>query len=211
MTHATETLVGDILSFWFADALDSHDAAQARSKVWFRADPLFDRAIEKRFALLPQRARAGAFDSWMAKPASALARLIVLDQFPRNLYRNDAQSFAFDATALAGARAAIAAGFDRQLSALQAVFVYLPLEHAEDIAAQEQSVALFEALCARAPAGQAVQFESFADYARRHRDVIKRFGRFPHRNAVLGRVATLDEIEYLATGGERFGAQPKAP
>jgi uncharacterized protein (DUF924 family) len=208
MTYKPPSLAREVLAFWFAGALESAAAAQARSKTWFAFDADFDGQILRRFGHLPEQAAAGNLDPWTDAAESALARLIVLDQFPRNLYRHDSRSYVFDALALAGSQAAIASGYDALVHPLHAVFMYLPFEHAEDLGMQQRSVALFEALQNRAPAGCEPQFESFADYARRHRDIIARFGRFPHRNAVLLRASTPAEIEYLEGGGERFG--PKA-
>jgi uncharacterized protein (DUF924 family) len=201
-------LAQDILAFWFGPAMQSAEAAQARSKVWFSYDAALDAELARRFGSLPERARCGELDHWASSAESALAQVLVLDQFPRNLFRNDARAFAFDPLALVATSTAIAAGFDAQLHPLQAVFLYLPFEHAEDIAAQERAVTLFGALLHRAPRGNERLFEGYADYARRHRDVIARFGRFPHRNTLLGRVSTPAEISYLKEGGEHFG--PKA-
>jgi uncharacterized protein (DUF924 family) len=207
MAATARNLADQVLAFWFADALQSAQAAQARSKAWFSHDPDFDLEILKRFGHLPEQARAGKLDAWMQSARGALARLLVLDQFPRNLYRNDGRAYAFDPLALAGSQAAVACGHDAELHPLHAAFVYLPFEHAEDLAMQERSVTLFEALRGRAPAGWEPQFASYADYARRHRDVIARFGRFPHRNDVLGRSSTREELDYLEQGGERFGGK----
>jgi uncharacterized protein (DUF924 family) len=128
----------------------------------------------------------------------------VLDQFPRNLYRNDPRAWAADASAQRVALSGLARGDDRQLPAVQRVFAYLPLEHAEDKALQQRSVELFEALCAEVPTEQRKPFEEFLDYARRHREVIVRFGRFPHRNVALGRPSTPEETLYLAQPGAGF-------
>ncbi len=196
-----------ILEFWFGDALASTQAAEARAKLWFMADPAFDAQIRQRFGDCPRRAAAGEFDAWAAAPESALARILVLDQFPRNLYRATPEAFAYDAAAAAAAGAAVDAGFDAALHPLMAAFVYLPFEHAEDAALQERAVACYEALERRAPRGLEALFAGFTDYARRHRAIIERFGRFPHRNASLGRASTAEEVAYLDGGGERFGVR----
>ncbi len=133
-----------------------------------------------------------------------LALLLVLDQFPRNLYRNDPRAWAADAVAQRVALSGLARGDDRQLPAVQRVFAYLPLEHAEDSALQQRSVALFESLLAEAEPERRPEFENYLDYARRHREVIARFGRFPHRNAALGRPDTPEEKRYLARPGAGF-------
>jgi uncharacterized protein (DUF924 family) len=194
-----------ILSFWFANALDSPEAATEQGRLWFEQSGTFDEDIRKRFGDLPERAARGEFETWRSAPRSALALVLLLDQFPRNLFRDSPRAFEFDAKACDVALGAIAAGFDEKVHPLEAVFLYLPFEHAEDLELQHRSVALFEKLCLRAPEPMKSQFEEFADYARRHRDVIRRFGRFPHRNALLGRESTGEEADYLASGGEMFG------
>ena len=185
----------DVLDFWFAETNAAH---------WFVADAAFDAQIRERFGSAMDAAADGRLDRWAVNPPGWLALLILLDQFPRNLYRGDSRAWAQDASAQRVALSGIARGDDRQLLPLQRVFAYLPLEHAEDMALQRQSVALFEALCAEVPPSQRERFEEFLDYARRHRDVIARFGRFPHRNAVLGRTSTPEEMIHLAQPGSGF-------
>jgi uncharacterized protein (DUF924 family) len=195
----------DVLEFWFADALDSAEAAERRVPVWFGSDEGFDREIRERFGGLPDLAHAGGLDGWRGDPRGALALVIVLDQFPRNLHRGSSRSFRCDDRALEVARETIAAGLDAELHPLEAVFLYLPFEHAESLAHQDRCVELYERLAARAPAGLEARFEGFCEYARRHREVIRRFGRFPHRNPVLGREPTPEEAAYLDGGGDTFG------
>lgn len=185
----------DVLDFWFAEANAAH---------WFAADDAFDARIRERFGSAVQAAADGRLDDWARTPSGWLALLILLDQFPRNLYRNDPRAWAADAGAQRVALSGLARGDDRQLPAVQRVFAYLPLEHAEDPALQRRSVALFEALLAEAVAEQRQPFEDYLDYARRHREVIARFGRFPHRNAALGRPSTPEELHYLAQPGAGF-------
>lgn len=187
-----------LLAFWFADAATDDAAAAPRIATWFEANGAFDGACRAEFADRPDRARRGEFDAWRETPRGALALVIALDQLPRNLFRGTARAFAYDEAARAVASVAVESGFDRTLAPIEASFVYLPFEHAEDLALQERSVALFEALTTRAPASLAAAFASFADYARRHRDVIARFGRFPHRNAALGRASSEAEVAWLA-------------
>jgi uncharacterized protein (DUF924 family) len=197
----------EVLAFWFADALTSAEATTRQHRRWFMQSDEFDRDIAERFGALPVQAAQGQMRAWRQAPASALALVIVLDQFPRSLYRNSARAFAFDAKALAEAQAAIEHGHDDALHPLQSAFFYTPFEHAENLQMQHRSVQLFEHLRERAPAGLAPLFEGFLEYARRHRDVITQFGRFPHRNALIGRSATADEIAYLSGGGETFGVR----
>lgn len=189
------TTAQDVLDFWFAEANAAH---------WFAADDGFDARIRERFGAVAQAAAEGRLDDWARTAPGWLALLIVLDQFPRNLYRNDPRAWAADVGAQRVALSGLARGDDRQLPAVQRVFAYLPLEHAEDIALQRRSVALFEALAAAAEPGQRALFEDYLDYARRHQQVIVRFGRFPHRNAVLGRPSTPEELHYLAQPGAGF-------
>lgn len=180
----------DILDFWFED-----DAAAQRDK-WFEKDAAFD-SLCARFTAAIRDARAGRFDSWSATPRGALALIILLDQLSRNVFRGSAEAFAADARAREIARAAIDAGFDTQLTPVERMFVYLPFEHAETIEDQDLSVRLYAAL--RDDLGAKT-----IDYADRHRDVICRFGRFPHRNAVLGRSNTPEEEAWLAQPGAGF-------
>jgi len=199
----------DVLATWFGEGVASPERVTERARLWFAGDPAFDALLRERFAGLPARAQRGELDAWKESARSALALVLVLDQLPRNLYRDTAECFAYDGQACAVAAAAMARGFDAELTPLEATFLYLPLEHAEDIGSQEQCVSLFGALLGRAPEALHPQFEQFLAYAERHRDVIRRFGRFPHRNAALGRASTPEEIGYLDSGGERFGGSEK--
>jgi uncharacterized protein (DUF924 family) len=185
----------DILDFWFDPAHAAH---------WFVADARLDGKIRKSFSAEMEAAAQGRLDDWASKPESWLALLILLDQFPRNVYRADARAWATDVKAQRVALSGLAEALDRALLPLQRAFAYLPLEHAEDMGLQQQSVALFEGLHAQVAADQRERFAGFLDYARRHREVIARFGRFPHRNAVLDRSSTADELSYLAQPGAGF-------
>ncbi|CAM5395180.1 DUF924 family protein [Rhodanobacter lindaniclasticus] len=185
----------DVLEFWF-------DPAHAAN--WFAKDAAFDEQIRRRFATATDDAAQGRLDTWADQPADWLALLILLDQFPRNLHRGDARAWIADVKAQRVALSGLADGFDQSLPPLRRVFAYLPLEHAEDMGLQQRSVELFEALHAQAPVAERAPFAEFLDYARRHREVIARFGRFPHRNAVLGRDSTAAEREYLAQPGAGF-------
>jgi uncharacterized protein (DUF924 family) len=175
-----------LLEFWFSDEAAAN---------WFRADATFDDRLRRRFSKLAHAAAAGCLDHWSQSPKTWLAMLVLLDQCPRNLYRHEPRAWAQDVKAQRVALSGISRGEDRQLLPLQRVFAYLPLEHAEDMGLQERSVALFKALCADAPEDQRQRFRNFLDYARWHREVIARFGRFPHRNAVLGRTSTPEEVQ----------------
>ncbi len=195
----------DLLRFWFGRDLDSPVAVAARCRLWFSAPADFDEEIRVRFSELPELAEKGLLDGWREKPRSCLALVLALDQLPRNLYRRSRQAFGYDARAAKVAEEALARGFDTAVHPLEATFFYLPFEHAEDLALQEQAVELFGRLRVRGPAELLPVFESFFEYAVRHRSVIRRFGRFPHRNILLGRQSTEEERDYLAAGGETFG------
>jgi uncharacterized protein (DUF924 family) len=189
-----------VLDFWFGAADDPRHLQQRTE--WFRKDPAFDAAIVQRFGGLIERALMGAIDDWAAPPLSAsaaLARVIVLDQFTRNAFRGSARAFAGDAMALQSARALVASGLDRGLTGVQRMFVYLPFEHAEDRSHQRTSLQLFEQLGRDEPA-----LAGLHEWAQRHHDVIERFGRFPHRNAALGRTSSSEEIEFLKQPGSGF-------
>ena len=198
------TTADAVLRAWFGDDLESPEAVDDRSRLWFASDPNFDELIRERFGMLPERAKRGELSGWAAAARSTLALVLVLDQFPRNLYRNSARSWAYDAAALNLSREALAREVDIQVHPLEAVFLYLPFEHVEDRAVQAESVSLFRSLVDRAPPRLSDRFEAFVEYAERHQRVIERFGRFPHRNEILGRQSTVEELEYLESGGERF-------
>jgi uncharacterized protein (DUF924 family) len=198
------TTADEVLDFWFGDALDSPEAALARCLVWFQGGDEFDQEIRRRFGSLPGRAQRDEFVAWARAPRSALALVIVLDQFPRNLFRGTARAFECDARARSVAREALEAGHDLELDPLEATFLYLPFEHSEDLRDQHHCVALYEQLVKRVPSGQTALYEQSVDYARRHRDTIERFGRFPHRNQALGRQPTPEEVAYLDQGGDTF-------
>lgn len=187
-----------IFDFWFLPA-GAPGAGAARAE-WFRKDEAFDREIERRFGPLIEQALSGGLHHWDAGgPQPALARILLLDQFTRNVFRGTPRAFAGDRLALQAAQDMVDGDEDLALPPLQRAFVYLPFEHAEDIGMQHQAVALFTRLAA-AGAG----FGSMLDYAHRHRDVIERFGRFPHRNAILGRPSTPAELAYLQQPGSGF-------
>ena len=166
---------------------------------WFRKDEAFDAHIRARFGALIDAAIEGGLRAWEATPHGALARLIVLDQLTRNVYRGTPRAFAGDAQALALAVALTQAGQDRLLPPMLRAFAYLPFEHAEDLAMQARAVELFQLLSQAQPG-----FDGMLDYAQRHQEVIARYGRFPHRNAILGRPSTPEEVEFLRQPGSSF-------
>jgi uncharacterized protein (DUF924 family) len=185
-------LAREILEFWFG----AHP--HATRGEWFRKDPAFDATIRDRFASAVEAALAGAFDAWRADPQGALAHVLLLDQFTRNIFRDTARAFAGDAAALATATGVVDAGQDGALDPWERWFLYLPFEHAEDLASQERAIALFTRL--EHDTGEAAPLE----WAQKHAAVVRRFGRYPHRNAILGRASTLEEMAFLQEPGSRF-------
>lgn len=169
---------GEILDFWFSPEV---------SKRWFDSTPEFDQGLRQDYEDLWQRARRGELDHWRQSADGCLALVIVLDQFPLNMFRGRARGFATEAQSREVARGALARGFDRELPVERRAFLYMPFMHSEDSADQELSVELF------AQPG----LEKSYRFAKHHRDIVARFGRFPHRNTVLGRESTAEEIEYL--------------
>ena len=195
----------EVLSFWFEDAAKSAEAFLRRRAVWFRNDPAFDRECAARFAATLEDAARGGLDDWAGTPHGRLALVIVLDQMPRNIHRGSPAAFMHDTEAAAHCIAAVESGQDRALSRVERLFLYMPLQHTEDPGLQRRSVELFESLASGADEGWREYFADAADYARLHRDIIERFGRFPHRNRILDRESTEEEARYLADGAPTFG------
>jgi uncharacterized protein (DUF924 family) len=182
-TSAPDPRAEAVLEFWFR--------GDAERKEWFSKDPSFDDEIRARFLSLYEQASRGALAAWKDSPRECLALIILLDQFPRNMFRGSARAFATDALALDAARHAVASGYDRALSNTKRTFIYLPFEHSENLADQERALELFVG-------------HPNSEWAQRHYEIIKRFGRFPHRNAILGRENTAAEIEFLKQPGSSF-------
>jgi uncharacterized protein (DUF924 family) len=205
LTRANLPLAADQLhAFWFANVLQEPARTTEIVTRWFNGGAEFDAEIGSRFGDLPTAALRGALDHWCDTPRGWLCLLLVLDQLPRNLYRDDAAAFSGDATALKWAEQGLASGWDRELHPLERLFVYLPLEHSEDLARQQRCVELTRALAESVQAEVRATFDSFVLFAERHHDVVARFGRFPHRNAALGRQSTEDELHFLAQSGRGF-------
>lgn len=177
-------MIEDVITFWFADPTR-----------WFRKDPAFDEELRSRFGELHAAIRRGEHEAWRSTARGALAYVLVLDQFSRNLFRGAPESFASDPQALGAAREALERGFDRELPSDQASFFLMPFMHSESLDDQDHCVAWFEA---------AGTFADNLKYAEQHRDIIRRFGRFPHRNAILGRASTPDELAFLEQPGSSF-------
>ncbi len=191
----------EIIEYWLGSAPDDFESVTQASKRWYRADKDIDAEIRTRFGAAIAEARRGVFGDWERTPDGALALVILLDQFSRNAYRGTPEAFAGDAVALAVARRAVERGFDRELGCAGRAFLYHPFEHSEDPEDQERSVLLFETLLAEAPPTWREFAAGFVPYAHSHRDVIRQYGRFPHRNEILGRGSTPREEAHLAASG----------
>ena len=193
-----------VLDFWFGAPGSAAEVAARQRPLWFAKSAANDQLVVERFAETLVAASAGRLDHWASTPRGGLALIVVLDQFPHHVHRGHGQSFAYDARSLALALDMIQRGEDARVTPIERVFIYLPLEHAESIEIQDRSVVLYEKLAHEAAAAERGLFDGFLDYARKHRDVVARFGRFPHRNELLGRTSTPEEIEFLKQPGSRF-------
>ncbi len=192
----TTTGADDVLDFWFGR--EGEPGYGEFREAWFRKDPDFDREVRDRFGDLYQQAAAGELDGWKEDARGCLALVICLDQFPRNMFRGDARTHATDAKALETALHAVEGALDRELPAFQRMFLYMPFMHSEGLEEQRRSVELFGRLAAEPGA------PDVTEYAVGHREIVERFGRFPHRNALLGRETTPEEAEFLTRPGSSF-------
>lgn len=197
-------LIEDVLEFWFGVCGADGAIDPGRRKMWFKSGAKHDAEIGERFGALHEQAGHGGLDHWAATAHGRLALIVVLDQFSRHVHRGTAQAFACDPAAQKLALTGIEQRMDPRLAPAQRLFFYLPLEHAEDRALQMRSVKCYEQLVLEVADDWRKDYEGFLDYARRHRAVIERFGRFPHRNAVLGRPSTAEELAFLKQPGSSF-------
>ncbi|MEQ3746873.1 MAG: DUF924 family protein [Henriciella sp.] len=196
---------GAVLDYWIGAASHDHLAAIEKNKLWFRKSFATDKHIAEQFLPLMCALASGLAYDWAAQgPRQRLAAIISLDQFSRNVFRGNATSFAHDKLALGLTKEALMLGVDAELTEIERIFLYIPLEHSERMADQALSVELYSKLAARARPVFKKLCDSTLDYAHKHRDVIQQFGRFPHRNELLKRSNTLEEAEYLAKPGSGF-------
>jgi len=195
--QVTDTTV-EIHDFWFGELGADGLCRTDRHSLWFSADTATDRVCRERFGAALEQAVAGELDAWADTDQGLVALVVLLDQFSRNIHRGSPRAFAGDGRALALALDAIDSGRHLRLPAIHRVFLYLPLEHSEEIDTQDRGVALFRALEA---ATNSPQFSGFTRYAVAHREVIAMFGRFPHRNAILGRTSSAEELSWLEEHG----------
>lgn len=188
----------EILFFWFDEPRNQQEYYDERRKLWFAANPQIDQEIQARFLVDYKAAVAQELQEWTINPRSALALLLLYDQFPRNMFRGEPRAFATDARARQVTAQLLFRGEDKQLHPAERIFVYMPLMHSEDLTQQEQSVALFRQLAQESP------YIDSVSHAIRHQEIIERFGRFPHRNVILGRPSTAKEITFLQQPGSSF-------
>ena len=200
----------NVLFFWFGPRPYTAARIQQHARLWFgepdapELTPQTDDLIRERYADLTLTAERGELSTWESSPRRRLALILLLDQFPRNIYRGSARAFAQDLQALSLTVSGMQIGADATLDPVERLFFYMPLMHAESLDVQDESLAAFRRLLDEAPAELRRIFDSNLKYAVAHRDVITRFGRFPHRNQALGRESTPEELEWLATDGENF-------
>ncbi len=197
-----------VLEFWFGELDDRSELADhPKTKMWWKKDPQLDAEIERQFGALISAAERGELDDWRSEPDPCVALVIVLDQFRRNVFRNDPRAFALDPTARVVVREGLDRDLDESLSLIQRCFFYMPLMHSESLDDHELATAkygeLVQAARERAPQ-QVASFQNNLDFEHRHREIIERFGRYPHRNAILGRASTNEELAFLEQPGSSF-------
>lgn len=194
-----------ILEFWFGELTEDGGWDEGRYQIWFMGGEEVDATIRDRFGEDVERAARGEYDAWKQTPRGALALILLFDQFTRNIWRGSGDAFQYDHLSRALSYELIGSGSHRELHPIERTFVYMPLEHTEELEAQRRCVELFEELEREVPEARRETFEGFTEYARKHLRLIERFGRFPHRNELLGREPTPEERAYLEDGGETFG------
>jgi len=199
------TRLDEVRQFWFGDTCVSPASLPDHQARWFLPDAAIDSAVRNRFGTLPDQAMSGTLPHGPDNPADLLALVLILDQFPRQMFRNTPRAFAYDPVARAISITMIDKALFKDLHPVEQAFVLLPLEHSEDLSDQSHSLQLHETLASQCPPPYRPFIENALDYARRHYAIIERFGRFPHRNAILNRASTEDEKQFLAEGGDTFG------
>ena len=205
ITDEDQLRIDAVLSFWFMEEQLSAPQIDKRMDIWFGEDEVFDLECKKEFTDDVAAASAGKLDHWAHRPTGRLALILLLDQFRRNIYRNTAAAFEKDNAALKLCVEGAMQKKDRGLTPIQKAFFYMPLQHAEARKVQAKSVDLFQRLAAAVSPTYRETFETIAQFAELHRDIVEQFGRFPHRNTLLGRQNTPEEEEYLAADSPTFG------
>jgi len=194
----------EILGFWFGDKKDDAEVGEHQASLWWGQSAETDALLKARFGQAAGAAAAGVFDHWTESPRSRLALILLLDQLPRVIHRGTPGAFAQDVQARSVAEEGLRTGADRLLRPIERVFFYLPYEHSEDSSDQQRSVVLYRSMAAEVPEGWKKAFDGYLEYAIRHQEIVDRFGRFPHRNVILGRESTPEEIEFLKEPGSGF-------
>ena len=205
LADTDQARIDAILEFWFKEQAMTAPQIDRRMDIWFGEDEVFDLECKKNFSADIHRASAGELDHWAEDPRGRLALILLLDQFRRNIYRNTAEAFAMDKAALKLCVEGARNRKDKGLTPIQQAFFYMPLQHAESLRAQQMAVEIFSRLAGAVSATYRETFETMATFAELHRDIIEQFGRFPHRNELLGRDNTPEEDEYLAGDAPDFG------
>jgi uncharacterized protein (DUF924 family) len=193
-----------VLEFWFGTNNDDALVAKEKSALWWAKDDASDQLMRERFSGYLDKAQRGELDDWLHTASGLLALILLCDQFPRNIHRGTPLSFAYDERARLWCRHGIASRSDVLLRPIERVFFYLPLEHSESLEDQNEAVARYEALLHDVPPERRADFTGYLDFAKRHREIIERFGRFPHRNAILRRESTAEEEAFLREPGSSF-------
>lgn len=193
-----------IREFWFGNSADDMATIKAHSPLWWSKKDAVDQEIRQRFDPMIHQAASRELENWVNEPETLIALILLTDQFPRNAYRNTPRAFAFDPLARAWSKAGLEKGFHLRLRPIERVFMYLPLEHSESLEDQERSVALYRELAGTVSQAMRADFDGFLSYAVRHYEIIQRFGRFPHRNRILGRESTQEEASFLTEKGSSF-------
>ena len=193
-----------LLEWWFGNSESAKEVAAQKGKLWFGKRDSQDLEARERFGAQVEQALTGGLTEWMQRPEGWLALVLLLDQLPRMIFRDSPKAFSGDLRAQKLVAQGIAADFDRQLTPIQRVFIYLVFEHSENLAVQNEGVSRYIDLVAQQPETDRALFADYLDFAERHQKVIAQFGRFPHRNAVLGRESTAEELVFLSKPGSRF-------
>jgi uncharacterized protein (DUF924 family) len=208
---STQRRAHEVLEFWFGQRPYTRPAVEQRMRLWFgdpaapELVPQTDEMIRLRFGALTSQAARARLAAWESSPRRRLALILLLDQFPRNIHRGSALAFSQDRAAQTLTLAGMQLGAEAALDPVERIFFYMPLQHSESLEVQEESVAAFQRLAQESPAELRNIFSAVSEYARLHRDIVQRFGHFPHRNALLGRESTREETDWLAAEGPRFG------
>ncbi len=206
-----ERIISEINAFWLGASLESPEAAAGRKDWWYKGGPTVDDEIRSRFGGFVEEACAGGLADWQATADGAFALVLLLDQFTRNIYRNTLHAYEGDARAFEVVTGAVERGSHAALHPVSRIWLYHPFHHSEDVHEQDRGMALLESLLDEAPPDWKPYVQRSIEGWTRHRDIVARFGRFPHRNAVLGRSSTTEEEEFLKSNGESFGQGPKPP